>query len=81
MLNDVLRQTGVGALPLLPPPSDAPLDPEQIMNEKLSPGTIMRDTTMLYERFKWRQDSAANVANLLGAVGVVNTAGATTSGR
>lgn len=58
-LSDILRQTGVGALPLLPPASsEVPLEAQ-----------LMTDTTKaiqaFYERFKRMQDNSSVVANLL----------------
>lgn len=59
MLADILRQTGVGALPLQPHGS----------TEVLSEAQLMADTTKaiqsFYERFKRMQDNSSVVANLL----------------
>ncbi|KAJ3481921.1 hypothetical protein NLI96_g7337 [Meripilus lineatus] len=59
VLADILRQTGVGALPLQPHGS----------TEVLSEAQLMADTTKaiqsFYERFKRMQDNSSVVANLL----------------
>ncbi len=59
VLADILRQTGVGALPLLPPGS----------SEVPSETQLMADTTKaiqaFYERFKRMQDNSSVVVNFL----------------
>jgi len=69
MLSDLMRQTGVGALPLLPMPSDAPLpQPVPVMpTEEMMLADTSRSVQVLYDRMKTTQDSAAVVANLLNA--------------
>lgn len=71
-LADVLRQSGVGAYPLPPTPTDANADADT--RNAASPPTeqeLITDTTrgvqQLYEEFKRMQESSAVVANLLGA--------------
>jgi len=61
-----MRHSGVGALPLLPVPtaSDAPFVPP--LEQQLMLDTN-RSIRVLYEKLKQRQDSAAVVADLLGA--------------
>jgi hypothetical protein len=68
MLNDLLGQTGVGSLPLLSASGGA-LTADAIMNEHLNLDAITRDTAALFERLARSQESAATVANLLGAQG------------
>ncbi|KAF9457364.1 hypothetical protein BDZ94DRAFT_1144569, partial [Collybia nuda] len=65
MISDMLRNSGVGALPLLPTtgpgaPVIAPTEQQLLIETNQSIQT-------LYERLNRRQDSAAVVANLLGA--------------
>lgn len=61
----MLRSSGVGALPLLPmtgpeAPTIAPTEQQMIVDTN-------RSIQALYDRLKRSQDSAAVVANLLGA--------------
>ncbi|KAH7923749.1 hypothetical protein BV22DRAFT_1035949 [Leucogyrophana mollusca] len=63
-LSDFLRQTGVGALPLSPPPDphkapSAPPTEQELLAE------AGRNVQTLYEKQKRSQESAAIVANLL----------------
>ena len=65
-LMQLLRSTGVGALPVLPPTGT--------QGEQTTPPTeaqLLADANksiqMLYESLKRKQESAAVVANLLGA--------------
>jgi len=69
MLSDLMRQTGVGALPLLPMPSDSPPpQPAPVMpTEEIMLTDASRSVQVLYDRMKTSQDSAAVVANLLSA--------------
>lgn len=65
MLSNMLRSSGVGALPLLPTtgpeaPTIAPTEQQMIINTNQS-------IQALYDQLKRSQDSAAVVANLLGA--------------
>lgn len=66
LLFDLLRHSGVGALPLLPLPQSntqaviAPTE-QQLMN------TTASSIHSLYERLRRSQESADVVANLLGA--------------
>ena len=65
-IADIMRHSGVGALPLLPMPTspDVPFVPpseEQLMID------TNRSIQALYEKLKRSQESAAVVANLLGA--------------
>jgi hypothetical protein len=57
-LTDLMRQTGVGSLPLHPT--------DEIMQNGLDPDVITRDTTALYERLQRIQENAVTVVNLLG---------------
>ncbi|KII86219.1 hypothetical protein PLICRDRAFT_114895 [Plicaturopsis crispa FD-325 SS-3] len=59
MLSEMLRHTGVGALPLVP--SGSSEEPPAILEDKLA-----QETTRAYERLRRAQDSASVVANLLG---------------
>lgn len=73
MLNDDLRQTGAGALPLLTSSSSlgesTAVEPDdKIIAEHLNPDTVVNETTALYEKLGSSQESAAIVVNLLGAV-------------
>ncbi|KAI0367340.1 hypothetical protein BV20DRAFT_950398 [Pilatotrama ljubarskyi] len=61
ILVDVLRQTGVGALPLDPPSIPDPRTEEQVLVE------ATRAVQALYERQRRMQEGASVVANLLGA--------------
>jgi hypothetical protein len=57
-LMDLMRQTGVGSLPLHPT--------DEIVHNGLNPDMITRDTTALYDRLQRIQENAATVVNLLG---------------
>ncbi|KAI0354153.1 hypothetical protein OH77DRAFT_1457253 [Trametes cingulata] len=61
LLVEVLRQTGVGALPLDPPPIPDPRTEDQMIAE------VTRAVQALYERQRRIQEGASVVANLLGA--------------
>ena len=69
LLSDLMRQTGVGALPLLHLPSDssssqtAPVMP----TEEMMLTDTSRSVQVLYDRMKRSQESAAVAANLLNA--------------
>lgn len=67
ILSDSLRQTGVGALPVLPLPSDSSLsEPAQVVpTEEMMLADTSRSVQALYDRAKRSQESAAVVANLL----------------
>jgi hypothetical protein len=63
-LTDTLRQTGIGALPVIP------LSENQTTSLKASDiSKIAADTTALFERLRKRQEGAATVANLLATDG------------
>ncbi|KAK0244982.1 hypothetical protein EDD85DRAFT_782954 [Armillaria nabsnona] len=67
MLSDVMRHTGVGALPILPfPPQSG--TPQVIPTEQELMVDVSKSVQVLYERLKRSQESAAVVANLLGAL-------------
>jgi hypothetical protein len=60
ILLDILRQTGIGALPVIP------LSENQNASLKASDiSKIVAETTALFERLRKRQEGAATVANLL----------------
>jgi hypothetical protein len=69
MLSDLMRHTGVGALPLLPMPSESsPSQPAPVLpTEEMMLTDTSRSVQVLYDRMKRSQDSAAVVANLLTA--------------
>jgi hypothetical protein len=69
MLSDLMRQTGVGALPLLPMPSEAhSSQPAPVLpTEEMMLTDTSRSVQVLYDRMKRSQESAAVVANLLSA--------------
>jgi len=69
ILSDLMRQTGVGALPLLPMPSDSSSsEPAAVMpTEEMMLADTSRSVQVLYDRMKRSQESAAVVANLLSA--------------
>lgn len=71
VITDTMRQTGVGALPLLPAGSTAAPSEQQMIHD------TGRAVQALYEKLKRSQESAAVVANLLGAP----EAGASATGR
>jgi hypothetical protein len=60
VLYDVLRQSSVGALPVLKPTLNKATSEEQLMADSL------RSVQILYERLKRSQESASVVVNLLG---------------
>jgi hypothetical protein len=66
VIADIMRHSGVGALPLLPTASDV-----AFVSPSPSEQQLMIDANQsiqaLYEKLKRSQDSAAVVANLLGA--------------
>ncbi|KAG5650722.1 hypothetical protein H0H81_011269, partial [Sphagnurus paluster] len=64
-LVDLLSQSGVGALPLLPVPSSTQTVTAPTEQAMLSQAN--RSIQFIYEQLKRSQDSAAVVANLLGA--------------
>ncbi|KAK0199518.1 hypothetical protein DFS33DRAFT_1491472 [Desarmillaria ectypa] len=66
MLSDVMRHTGVGALPLLPFPPQSGA-PQVVPTEQEMMVDVSKSVQVLYERLKRSQESAAVVANLLGA--------------
>ncbi|KAG7440066.1 uncharacterized protein BT62DRAFT_938399 [Guyanagaster necrorhizus] len=66
MLSDIMRRTGVGALPLLPFPPQ-PGAPQVVPTEQEMMVDVSKSVQVLYERLKRSQESAAVVANLLGA--------------
>ncbi|KAF8218982.1 hypothetical protein L208DRAFT_1377811 [Tricholoma matsutake] len=75
VIADIMRQSGVGALPLLPVPSAtdislAPPSEQQLMFD------TNRSIQALYDKLKRSQDSAAVVANLLSAPDYASTRGA-----
>jgi len=69
ILSELLRQTGVGALPLLPMPADLALSQAApvMPTEEMMLTDTSRSVQVLYERMKRTQESAAVVANLLSA--------------
>lgn len=66
MLSEFMRHSGVGALPLIPLPTDS----GQLVAPVVTEETILADTTknvgVLYKRMKRNQDSAAVVVSLMG---------------
>lgn len=67
LVSDMMRHTGVGALPLLPLP-DGDSDPSSVLpKEEGLVGDTTRAVQVLYEKLKRSQESAAVVANLLSA--------------
>lgn len=66
MLSEFMRHSGVGALPLIPLPTDSGQPVAPVVTEE----TILADTTknvgVLYKRMKRNQDSAAVVVSLMG---------------
>lgn len=66
LLSDLMRSTGVGALPLLPTPADPAKTPVMPTEEMMLADTE-RSVQNLFERMKKTQESAAVVASLLGA--------------
>ncbi|KAI0643964.1 hypothetical protein C8Q79DRAFT_973655 [Trametes meyenii] len=75
VLVDFLRQTGVGALPLDPPPVPDPRTEEQTLAE------ATRAVQVLYERQRRLQEGASVVANLLSAVEQTPASSQVSSGR
>jgi hypothetical protein len=67
VLSDLMRQTGVGALPLLPMPSDPSQPAPVIPTEEMMLTDTSRSVQVLYDRLKRTQESATVVANLLSA--------------
>ncbi|KAK0448458.1 uncharacterized protein EV420DRAFT_1338840 [Desarmillaria tabescens] len=65
VLSDVMRHTGVGALPLLPFPQQSAV-PQVAPTEQEMMIDVSKSVQVLYERLKRSQESAAVVANLLG---------------
>ncbi|KIM75307.1 hypothetical protein PILCRDRAFT_13720 [Piloderma croceum F 1598] len=67
LLSDLMRQTGVGGLPLLPMPSHStPPEPAPVIpTEEMMLTDTSRSVQVLYDRMKKSQESAAVVANLL----------------
>lgn len=63
-LDDFLRETGLGALPLLPPGtglgSPLPFTEEELL------GDILKGVQVLYEKSERKHDSAKIVSDLLG---------------
>ena len=59
-----LRQSGVGALPIIPLPADPALPPVVPTEKELLESTTS-SLRVLYERLQRSQESAAVVANLL----------------
>ena len=71
LLYDLLRQTGVGALPVIPVPTGSDVPPI-IPTEEMMLADATRSVQVLYDRMQRGQDSAAVVANLLSAPEHVN---------
>jgi hypothetical protein len=65
-IADIMRHSGVGALPLLPLPA-SPDVPFALPSEQQLMIETNQAIQALYEKLKRSQDSAAVVANLLGA--------------
>lgn len=62
MLAELLRQTGVGALPIQPPDlANSPQEDHMVAE-------TTKSVQIMYERYKRMQDSASIVTSLLGAV-------------
>lgn len=68
VIADIMRHSGVGALPLLPmPTSESPNAPVVLPSEEQLIIDTNRSIQALYDKLKRSQESAAVVANLLGA--------------
>lgn len=66
MLSEFMRQSGVGALPLIPLPTDSGQSP--VITEETMLADTTRNVGVLYERMKRTQDSAAVVVSLMSSV-------------
>ncbi|KAF8639382.1 hypothetical protein AX17_001538 [Amanita inopinata Kibby_2008] len=75
VLLDLMRQTGVGALPLLPLPTEAAPHIAVPSEEQLMEDTV-RGIKVLFEKQKRSQDAAAVVANLMGVSELGRSTGA-----
>ncbi|KZP22118.1 hypothetical protein FIBSPDRAFT_492388 [Athelia psychrophila] len=68
LLYDLLRQTGLGALPVVPVPSSMSAEaPPIVPTEEMMLSDATRSVQVLYDRMQKSQGSAAVVANLLSA--------------
>lgn len=65
ILYDLMRQSGVGALPVIPAPSDS--SPAVVPTEEMMLADTTKSVGLSFEKMKRAQESAAVVANLLGA--------------
>jgi hypothetical protein len=65
LVSELMRQSGVGALPLLF--SDADGNPPSVPDENKMLEEANQAVKILYEKLETNQQSAATVANLLGA--------------
>jgi len=73
-LVEFLRQTGIGAYPLLPTPESQGEPSLPTVTEQQLIDTTAREVQVLYERLKRTQESSTVAANLLGAADPVSRA-------
>ena len=66
MLSEFMRQSGIGALPLIPLPTESGHPVTPAITEETILADITRNVGVLYKRMKSSQDSAAIVVSLMG---------------